>query len=235
MKIKIFIFSVLSFLIVLVAIFSNINNNNRLIYIDHNNIINKSVSLVSNDSIFNYLKFLNVVNDSMTVGELDLLKIQNQLNNIQYVRHSNAFIGINSSLNIEVVERKPIIELKDLNMYLDEKGIIVPKSHLNKPNTVKFFGNVDSTNYNKISKLGLLVVNDSFLKSHINYIFSDSTKIFIKSNPHDYLIELGSLRLFRKKLLNYKFFYLAKYEKDIFSQIEKINLSYDSQVIVEKK
>lgn len=41
--------------------------------------------------------------------------------------------------------------------------------------------------------------------------------------------------MFKTKLLNYKFFYVTKYDKDIISQIEKINLKFENQVIVEKK
>jgi hypothetical protein len=43
------------------------------------------------------------------------------------------------------------------------------------------------------------------------------------------------LEMFKTKLLNYKFFYVTKYDKDIISQIEKINLKFENQVIVEKK
>ena len=41
--------------------------------------------------------------------------------------------------------------------------------------------------------------------------------------------------MFKKKLLKYKFFYITKYDKDIISQVEKINLKFENQVIVEKK
>jgi hypothetical protein len=41
--------------------------------------------------------------------------------------------------------------------------------------------------------------------------------------------------MFKTKLLNYKFFYVTKYDKDIISRIEKINLKFENQVIVEKK
>ena len=58
---------------------------------------------------------------------------------------------------------------------------------------------------------------------------------FIKSKNHDYNIQLGSLEMFKKKLLNYKFFYVTKYDKDIILQVEKINLKFENQIIVEKK
>ena len=41
--------------------------------------------------------------------------------------------------------------------------------------------------------------------------------------------------MFKIKLLNYKFFYVTKYDKDVISGIEKINLKFENQVIVEKK
>ena len=234
MKIKFFILSLLLILMVFTVTFSSININNRLVQINQSN-LSDSISMISKDSIINYLKLLDVIKDSMYVGNLDLFNIEKNIDNIDYVKDSNVFIGINSSLEIEINERIPVIELKNLNVYLDRDGTIVPKSKINKPETIKFFGNIDSTNYRKISNLGSLIINDEFLNHHIKYIFSNSKKIFIKSKNHDYNIQLGSLEMFKTKLLNYKFFYVTKFDKDIISRIEKINLKFENQVIVEKK
>ena len=149
MKIKFFILSLLLILMVFTVTFSSINNNNRLVQINQSN-VSDSISMISKDSIINYLKLLDVIKDSMYVGDLDLFNIEKNIDNIDYIKDSNVFIGINSALEIEINERIPVIELKNLNVYLDRDGIIVPKSKINKPETIKFFGNIDSANYIKI-------------------------------------------------------------------------------------
>ena len=161
MKIKFFILSLLLILMVFTVTFSSINNNNRLIQINQSN-VSESISMISKDSIINYLKLVDVIKDSMYVGDLDLFNIEKNIDNIDYIKDSNVFIGINSSLEIEINERIPVIELKSLNVYLDRDGTIVPKSKINEPETIKFFGNIDSTSYGKISNLGSLIINDEF-------------------------------------------------------------------------
>ena len=55
--------------------FSSINNNNRLVQINQSN-LSDSISMISKDSIINYLKLLDVIKDSMYVGNLDLFNIE---------------------------------------------------------------------------------------------------------------------------------------------------------------
>ena len=74
MKIKFFILSLLLILMVFTVTFSSINNNNRLVQINQSN-LSDSISMISKDSIINYLKLVDVIKDSMYVGNLDLFNI----------------------------------------------------------------------------------------------------------------------------------------------------------------
>ena len=47
---------------------------------------------------------------------------------------------------------------------------------------IKFFGKIDSLKYYTLANLGLTIIRDDFYKDHFNYIFSDSSEIFIKSD-----------------------------------------------------
>ena len=74
MKIKFFILSLLLIIMVFTVTFSSVNNNNRLVQINQSN-VSDSISMISKDSIINYLKLVDVIKDSMYLGNLDLFNI----------------------------------------------------------------------------------------------------------------------------------------------------------------
>ena len=112
---------------------------------------------------------------------------------------------------------------------------MVPKSIVNKPKSIKFFGKIDSTVYKKIANLGQNIMFDTFFKNHFKYIFSDSSEIFIKPKKYNYIIKIGNLEMIENKLMNYKFFYATKIKGKDLEDIKTINLRYANQVIVERK
>ena len=235
MKIKILTISVFSILLLSSMIFSNYKNGNRSVYIDVNSIVNDSLTLITKDSVFNFLKIKNAIKDSILNADIDLNKIEYELKNIDYLKMSNAFYGINSPVVIQITERKPVVEIKNENFYLDSEGIIISKSKINSPKVIPFFGNIDSLNNKKIARLGNTIMSDDFFKNHFNYIFSDSLEIYIKPKLFDYIIEFGVLGNIESKLLNYKLFYAVKSESNSIIDAEKINLKFTNQVIVQKK
>ena len=232
---KIIIISVLSILLLSSMIFSNYKYGNRSVHINVNSIVNDSLTLITKDSVFDFLKLKNAIKDSMLSSDIDLNKIESELKNIDYFKKSNAFYGINSPVVIQITERVPVVEIKNENFYLDNEGIIISKSKINSPDLIAFFGNVDTLDNKKIATLGNTIMSDDFFKNHFNYIFSDSLEIYIKPKPFDYIIEFGLLDNIESKLLNYKLFYAAKSESNSIKDAEKINLKFTNQVIVQIK
>ena len=216
-------------------IYSNSINSNRFKYINVDNVVNDSLRMITKDSIIRYLKGLNLLKDSIKINQIDLNKIENRLDKIKYLKKSNVHFGIDSKLIIEINERNPVIEINYLGAYLDDEGKIIPKSTLKDAKVIKFFGKIDSLKYHKVANLGLKILRDDFFKNHFNYIFSDSSELFIKPKIFNYTIELGNLDMIDNKLMNYKFFYASKANEQDLQKAKTINLKFDNQVIVEKK
>jgi len=235
MKIKIFTISILLMMIIVSIVYSNSLFNHRLKYVNVDNVINDSLKMISKDSIINYLKTFNLLKDSTEIYKIDLNKIEESLDKIKYVKKSNVHFGINSKLIIEIDERDPVIDINYLDKYLDNEGRVVPKSSFSEINVIKFFGKIDSLKYYKLANLGLTIMRDDFYKDHFNYIFSDSSELFIKPKKYAYSIELGDYMMLNKKLRNYKFFYASKSNENDLKKAKAINLKFDNQVIVEKK
>ena len=110
---------------------------------------------------------------------------------------------------------------------------MIPLSKIYKPETTFFVGEIDSINLMKAIKISSIIKNDEFLFSHIDYIFMDQTNMYLKTVNQNYLIKFGSLNNIQEKLKKYKIFYGAKVKSDLFSEIEKINLSFKNQVVIE--
>ena len=235
MKIKIFTISILLMMIIVSIVYSNSLFNHRLKYVNVENVINDSLKMISKDSIINYLKTFNLLKDSTEIYKIDLNKIEESLDKIKYVKKSNVHFGINSKLIIEIDERDPVIDINYLDKYLDNEGRLVPKSSFSEINVIKFFGKIDSLKHYKLANLGLTIMRDDFYKDHFNYIFSDSSELFIKPKKYAYTIELGDYMMLNKKLRNYKFFYASKSNENDLKKAKAINLKFDNQVIVEKK
>ena len=235
MKIKIFTISILLIMIIVSIVYSNSLYNHRLKYLNVDNVINDSLKMISKDSIINYLKTFNLLKDSTKIYKIELNKIEQSLDKIKYVKKSNVHFGINSKLKIEIDERDPVIEINYLDKYLDDEGRLVPKSSFSEIKVIKFFGKIDSIKYYKLANLGSTIKRDDFYKDHFNYIFSDSSELFIKPKKYAYTIELGDYTMLNKKLRNYKFFYASKSNENDLEKAKAINLKFDNQVIVEKK
>ena len=235
MKIKIFTISILLIMIIVSIVYSNSLHNHRLKYVNVDNVINDSLKMISKDSIINFLKTFNLLKDSTKIYKIDLNKIEESLDKIKYIKKSNVHFGINSKLTIEIDERDLVIDINYLDKYLDNEGQVVPKSSFSEIKVIKFFGKIDSLKYNKLANLGLTIMRDDFYKDHFNYIFSDSSELFIKPKKYAYTIELGDYKMLNKKLRNYKFFYASKSNENDLEKAKAINLKFDNQVIVEKK
>ena len=65
MKMKILTISVFSILLLSSMIFSNYKHGYRSVYINVNSIVNDSLTLITKDSVFNFLKKKNAIKDSM--------------------------------------------------------------------------------------------------------------------------------------------------------------------------
>ena len=235
MKIKIFNISILLIMIIVSIVYSNSLYNHRLKYVNVDNVTNDSLIMISKDSIINYLKTFNLLKDSTKIYKIELNKIEESLDKIKYVKKSNVHFGINSKLKIVIDERAPVIEINYLDEYLDDEGRLVPKSSFSEIKVIKFFGKIDSLKYYKLANLGSTIMRDDFYKDHFNYIFSDSSELFIKPKKYAYTIELGNYTMLNKKLRNYKFFYASKSNENDLEKAKAINLKFDNQVIVEKK
>ena len=195
----------------------------------------KFQDFISNDSIFNILISSKLISDSTFVESIDLNKIESKVLEIPYIDKVSSSIDIQSNFSLEIVEKKPIIDLKDYDFYLSEKGERIPRIENKKLNIKSFFGKIDSIVFCDLASLAKYINNDNFFIEHIKYIYADSTSFYFSVNDYKYQVKLGNLNNYENKLKKYKGFYAAKVNTDLLKNFNKLDLNFNNQVIAQKK
>lgn len=237
MKFKILniVFVLINIIIMGGIIFFNLKNNSDKLIFDEKNIQFSSNNFINNDSIKinlleNYKSLDSLNADIETVHEIEQI-----ISRIPFVKKANVYMTVNSELNIQVQEKKPVLNLYNSDYLLSENGLLIPKIDSLNIDLISFFGEIDSTIYTNLSNLSKMIKKDDFLKDHIKYIYSDSLSFYLSVNRFDYKIELGSLENISEKLNNYKVFVASKIGDEILNKYSHLNLNFKKQVIAQKK
>ena len=237
MKFKILniVFVLINIIIVGGIIFFNLKNTSDKLIFNEKNIQFSSNNFINNDSIkINLLDNYKSL-DSLNADIETVYEIEQIISRIPFVKKANVYMTINSELNIQVQEKKPVLNLYNSDYLLSENGLLIPKIDSLNIDLISFFGEIDPTIYTNLSNLSKIIKKDDFLKDHIKYIYSDSLSFYLSVNRFNYNIELGSLENISEKLNNYKVFIASKIDDEILNKYSHLNLKFNKQVIAQKK
>ena len=237
MKFKILniVFVLANIIIVGGIIFFNLKNtSDKLIFNE------KNIQLSSNNFINNYSIKINLLDNYKSLDSLNadietVYEIEQLIRRIPFVKKANVYITVNSELNIQVQEKKPVLNLVNSDYLLSENGQLIPKIDSLNIDLISFFGEIDPNIYTNLSNLSKMIKKDDFLKDHIKYIYSDSSSYYLSVNSFNYNIELGGLENISEKLNNYKAFLASKIDDEILNKYSHLNLNFNKQVIAQKK
>lgn len=237
MKFKILniVFVLINIIIVGAILFFNLKNTSDKLIFDEKNIQFSSNNFINNDSIkINLLDNYESL-DSLNADIETVYEIEQIISQIPFVKKANVYMTVNSELNIQVQEKKPVLNLYNSDYLLSENGLLIPKIDSLNIDLISFFGEIDPSIYINLSNLSKMIKKDDFLKDHIKYIYSDSLSFYLSVNRFNYNIELGSLENISEKLNNYKVFIASKIDDEILNKYSHLNLNFKKQVIAQKK
>ena len=237
MKFKILniVFVLINIIIVGGIIFFNLKNTSDKLIFNEKNIQFSSNNFINNDSIkINLLDNYKSL-DSLNADIETVYEIEQIITRIPFVKKANVYMTVNSELNIQVQEKKPVLNLYNSDYLLSENGLLIPKIDSLNIDLISFFGEIDPTIYTNLSNLSKMIIKDDFLKDHIKYIYSDSLSFYLSVNRFNYNIELGSLENISEKLNNYKVFMASIIDDEILNKYSHLNLKFNKQVIAQKK
>ena len=237
MKFKILniVFVLINIIIVGAILFFNLKKTSDKLIFDEKNIQFSSNNFINNDSIkINLLDNYKSL-DSLNADIETVYEIEQIISQIPFVKKANVYMTVNSELNIQVQEKKPVLNLYNSDYLLSENGLLIPKIDSLNIDLISFSGEIDPSIYINLSNLSKMIKKDDFLKDHIKYIYSDSLSFYLSVNRFNYNIELGSLENISEKLNNYKVFIASKIDDEILNKYSHLNLNFKKQVIAQKK
>jgi len=234
-KILNIVFVLINIIIISGIIFFNLKNASNKLIFNEKNIQLSSNNFINNDFIkINLLENYNSL-DSISADIETIYEIEQIINQIPFVKKADVYMTVNSELNIQIEEKKPVLNLFNSDYLLSENGVLIPKIDSLNIDLISFFGEIDPTIFRNLSNLTKMINKDNFLKDHIKYIYSDSSNFYLSVNTFDYNIKLGSLENISEKLNNYKAFIASKIDDEILNKYSHLNLNFNKQVIAQKK
>ena len=232
MKIKLF------FLLVLISglFYSTISVNNLRDISKTDIYIHDSSNLfITKDSIKSAVIEI-ITTKNIHKSSVHLKALEFELNKIELVRKSDVFIDVNGTIVIDIEQRKPIARFIDNKSYLDEDGLVMPKSkyYSARVPVIKGYANTQDQ-LALIYKLSNYIKDDKFLSQSATEILIDSNSNFsIKLRDYRFKILIGQLNNLDLKIKNFKAFYINASANQILNKYSVINLQFDNQVVCVK-
>ena len=232
MKIKLF------FLLVLIfgLFYSTISVNNLRDISKTDIYIHDSSNLfITKDSIKSAVIEI-ITTKNIHKSSVHLKALEFELNKIELVRKSDVFIDVNGTMIIDIEQRKPIARFIDNKSYLDEDGLVMPKSkyYSARVPVIKGYANTQDQ-LDLIYKLTNYIKDDKFLSQSATEILIDSNSNFsIKLRGYSFKILIGQLNNLDLKIKNFKAFYINASTNQILNKYSVINLQFDNQVVCVK-
>jgi len=231
-----------------------------------NNISCKKINIIISDSINNkfittkdIVAFLNAKKIDLTnkkIKELNLHKLEELLDLIPFIKKTTIYYTLDSTINIEIIQRKPIIRIigtKTFNFYIDEEGFILPSITNFAPLTLVAVGNINIPKINFSKKNNIFNLNDNstnilislfvlaqkinndlILKSLINHIYvNHKEEIELIPTFGNFKFILGDTSNLDNKL-NYVIFFYKKLYNKLGDNLQHINLKFKNQILIKK-
>ena len=232
MKIKLFFL-----LVIISALFYSTISVNNLRDISKTDIYihNSSNLFITKDSIKSAVIEI-ITTKNIHKSSVHLKALEFELNKIELVRKSDVFIDVNGTMVIDIEQRKPIARFIDNKSYLDEDGLVMPKSkyYSARVPVIKGYSNTQDQ-LDLIYKLSNYIKDDKFLSQSTTEILIDNNNNFsIKLRDYRFKILIGQLNNLDLKIKNFKAFYINASANQILNKYGLINLQFDNQVVCVK-
>ena len=247
-------------LIALLGFMSNEHNNSICkkysIHIDYG----KADVLVTENDIYNLVKQTGNILKGQSIGIIDFERIEREIRRQPYVASAQAYMSVDGSVEIDVVQRQPILRIfnqKGDSYYLDGLGNLLPLNPDFSARVLVANGAIpesfskrtcyltdsvharDSLEFhaviNNLYMLSEFITRNKFLKAQIEQIFVEPNGEFeLMPRVGRHTIILGGADNLEDKFERLFVFYRDGLSKIGWTRYNVINIKYRNQVICSK-
>ena len=223
--------------------------------------INGSQQLIEEDEVRGLIQQGHDSVQHQEVGEVDLQLLETLIKTNPYVYSVNAFINMDASLEISVVQRQPLLRIfnaRGESYYVDAQGAMLP---LHPTTSVyvpvasgkisgAFLPSLEFRHFDTITEEQCRVIPVEEKIFHIVSIISEDSlltelvaQIYVEDASHFELVpRIGNHRIIfgdaddsREKLMKLKYFYSEAYSKYDLAMYKAFDLRYRNQIVCVKK
>lgn len=151
------------------------------------------------------------------------------------VKKAQVYCTVDGVLIAKIVQRKPLGRVGGAApFYLDDAGKRMPLSPYHSARVPLISGKITEQTLADAYTLLNHIHTDDFLKKNVIGIHAEAGKYQLKLRSENFVVHLGSVNHFNKKLKNFSAFY-AKAAKDYsLHNYTRVNLEFDHQVVCTK-
>ena len=168
---------------------------------------------------------------------LDLNKLEKNLNAQEMIEKSDVFVSIDGVLKAVVRQKTPIARIFDNegSFYIDYEGNRMPLSTNFTARVPLVSGGINKNNNEDLAQLLRIIHDDPFLKKNIIGIeIMPNGSLKMHNRNFDFQIDFGKLINMEHKFKNYKAFFQKAVLDSSLYKYKKIDLRFTEQVVCTK-
>ncbi len=186
-----------------------------------------------NDSVVNKLLTQNLNNQSgLLKDSLDLNMLENQINNTPEVENVEIFIQPKGELSLLITERKPLFKVATETMYFsDVHGVLFSYKEIDSTPYPVFNSTSSTLSLKTTASLIQNLKEDPFMDRELISVSLKENQYELKLKSFDFQVIFGTPTSVENKIQKLKIFCTFQRVQDSLKGYQKINLSYDNQVV----
>jgi len=211
------------------GLMSSFTDNNNYLDINLNYL---STGYFDNEKVVDSLIRDKELSDLINLNEFQ--KVEKELEKIKSIKSINVFRNNYLQLEIDIIDREPIVFIRELNSYMDCSGVIIKKynSSINSIPVIK--GILNDGEEFKILKVITALENDDFFENKLKSISLKGDDIYLNITGFDFDIRFGNEFQLKNKLNMLKGFYLYQFDNLSNKKYKQVDLVYNNRLIAIK-
>ena len=207
-------------------------------FTDNNNYLDININYLStgyfdNEKMVDSLIRNKELTDLINLNEFQ--KVEKELGKIKSIKSIDIYRNNYLKYEIDIIDREPIVFIRELNSYMDSSGVIIKKYNLLIDSIPEIKGTLPDGEEFKILKVITALENDDFFKNKLKFISLKEDDIYLNIKGFDFDIRLGNEFQIKNKLNMLKGFYVYQFNSSLNKKYKQVDLVYNNRLIAIKK
>ena len=220
-------------LIILLSISGLMNS-----FTDNNNYLDININYLSTGYFYNEKMVDSLIRNKELTDLINLnefQKVEKELRRIKSIKSIDIYRNNYLKYEIDIIDREPIVFIRELNSYMDSSGVIIKKYNLLIDSIPEIKGTLPDGEEFKILKVITALENDDFFKNKLKFISLKEDDIYLNIKGFDFDIRFGNEFQIKNKLNMLKGFYVYQFNSSLNKKYKQVDLVYNNRLIAIKK